>query len=156
MERIQSREVVCVVSTLVLLEVIEVIRKRIVEYASYGELDTKRQQEIREVAEAKCRKFIDDITKLASQKKVLLLNPNRILSSYLEDTLSYLRNYFGRIEDNRDFPPKFRYRGLGHYDIQHAINARDCSARELISFDRACSELGKLGGFHTLRISVPI
>ena len=138
------------------MEIIGVIRKRVVEKAIYGELSAQRKEEIRNTAETLSKEFIDKITKLAEQKRILLVNPDRILSSYLEDTIGYLQNYFGSIDESHEQPQMFHYKGLGHYDIQHAINARDCSADELISFDKAFSDLRELFGSDFLKVSVPI
>ena len=143
-------------SSLVLMEIIVVIRKRIIESTPYSKLNKARQTEIREVVDAKTTSFIDMITSLADQKKVIIVNPKLMLTDYLEDCFFYLRKYFGRVVESRLPSRTLRYKGLGHYDIQHAMNARYCNANELISFDRAFVDLRRIDGFETMRISVPI
>ena len=70
LRRIEQGNDTALVSTLVLLEIIEVIRKRIVENEVYTGLTSSAIQSIKTKIDEKTREFIDKVTKLSKQNKV--------------------------------------------------------------------------------------
>jgi len=151
-----------VISNLVLLEVIDVIRKRVTEKESYTGLTPTAKGQIEAKVKSKIQEFIDKTTKLASQGKALLVDPDLALQDYQKETVNISQPHFGEILDSnicpvcrRSLATRYRYKGLGHYDIQHGINARESGATEIYSFDKAFSQLRTLSEFSTLTVSVP-
>jgi predicted nucleic acid-binding protein len=161
LKRIEEGSDAALVSTLVLLEVIEVIRKRIPENEGYTGLTSTAIKEIKTKIDEKIREFIDKITKLSQQKKAKIVDPDKLLKSYFKETLNLLSPNFGEITEfdycfvcERNTKMRYKYRGLGHYDLQHAINARDCCAKEIVSADKGFSQLRKISEFDSLKVTI--
>ena len=161
MDRVEKDGDRALVSTLVILEIIGVIRKRITERENFLGLTDDVKAEIKKKIEDKTREFTDKITRLARQGKVLIVNPEKTLDDYLKNTLAVLSPHFGEIwysdycfTCRRNIPERYRYQEFGHYDIQHAINARDCSGDEIVSFDRGIAQLQGVQEFDSIRVTV--
>lgn len=161
MERIDKGGDIALVSTLVMLEILEVIRKRITEAENYVGLTESAKRGIESKIKGKTREFIDKMTRLVGQGKAMLVDPDESLVDYFKKTLSLFLPYLGDVERfdycficRRRTAVRYRYRGLGHFDIQHAINARESSANEIASFDKAFSQLHKISGFDSLKVTV--
>jgi len=162
MDRIEKSDDTVIISTLVILEIIEVIRKRITEKEGYVGLTEPAKRRIRTKIENKTREFIDKMTKLAHTGKAILADPDKSVKDYLQNTLNLCFTCFGDIDHfgycficKRQTPMRYRYRGLGYYDLQHAINARECSAEEIMSFDKAFYQLRNIQEFKSLKINIP-
>ncbi len=161
LKRIEQGNDIALISSLILLEIIEVFRKRITENEAYVGLTPQAKQMIRTKAEKKTRELIDKVTKLAQQKKARIVDPDKLLHNYFEETLRLINPNFGEITEfnycficNRSTNMRYKYRGLGHYDMQHAINARDCCAKEIVSLDKAFSLLQNIPEFSSLKVTV--
>lgn len=161
LKRIEEGNDTALVSTLVLLEIIEVIRKRIPENEVYTGLTSSAVKNIKTKIDEKTREFVDKLTKLSEQKKVKVVDPNKLLDSYFKETLSLLSPNFGEITEfdycfvcDRNTKMRYKYRGLGHYDLQHAINARDCCAKEIVSVDKGFSQLRNIPEFGSLKVTI--
>jgi hypothetical protein len=148
-----------VISTLVLLEVIDVIRKRVTEKEFYAGLGFAARRAIESKAQTKIQEFVNKTTRLAAQGKARIVDPDRGLADYHQETLRLSQPHFGMVDESNQCPVcrralalRYKFRGLGHYDIQHAINARDCLANELFSFDKAFSQMSTVGGFASLAV----
>ena len=150
-----------IVSTLVILEILDVMRKRITEKESYqGESSSTRGQ-IKSKVDTKTREFMDKITKLAKQGKAAIVDPNKALGEFVTDALKLHSPHFGEIVTQAycpvcrgSFGPKYKYRGPGHWDIQHALNAKYTSANEIISLDGDFEQLKAIKDFSSLTITV--
>ena len=161
LKRIEQGNDIALISSLVLLEIIEVFRKRITENEAYVGLTTEAKQKIKTKVEEKTRELIDKVTKLAQQKKARIIDPDKLLHNYFEETLRLINPNFGEIIEfnycficNRPTDMRYKYRGLGYYDVQHAINARDCCAKEIVSLDKAFSLLQNIPEFNSLKVTV--
>lgn len=151
-----------IVSTLVLLEVIAVIRRKVTQKEQYVGINATTSAQIQTKIENEIRKFMDKITQLNAQGKAVLADPASSTIKYFADSLKEYKQVFGDIETNdfcrickRNIPPRYSLRGLGHFDVQHAINARDLSASELFSFDQGFKDLQKYSkAFNSLKVTV--
>jgi len=150
-----------IVSTLNLLEVVEVIRKRVAEDTSFVGIDEVSKQAIANKISDASRVFIQKITELAQQDRLLIIDPSTALSDYLSSTLQLFVANFGVIDKSdycficeKQTRPRYRYLGVGPHDIQHIMNAKDCSANEFITFDKGFLRLKNIFDTDKLTITV--
>lgn len=144
-----------------MLEVISVIRCRVVEYEAFKGIDWKSRQTIRAKANKKVDEFITYILGLSGQGKVIIKDPDMKVTDYLEECLKILKSHAGDIATKefcfvcqRNISQRYKFFGLGHYDIQHAINAKKLSVNELITFDSAFKLLKTIKQFKSIKITV--
>jgi predicted nucleic acid-binding protein len=140
-----------IVSTLNLLEVVEVIRKRIAEDTKFIGLADMYTQIVANKITAASRLFIQKILDLAQQGHLLIIDPLTDLHDYFTSTLQLLIVNFGVIAKSdycficdRQTRPRYRYIGVGPHDLQHIINAKECSANEFVTFDKGFLRLKTL------------
>jgi predicted nucleic acid-binding protein len=151
-----------IVSTLNLLEVIEVIRKRITEDTKFTGIAEVYKQVIASKISTTSRLFIQKILDLAQQDRLLIIDPSTELHDYLTSTLQLFIVNFGVIDKSdycfvcdKQTRPRYRYIGVGPHDIQHILNAKKCSANEFVTFDKGFLRLKTLfGGNNELTITV--
>jgi hypothetical protein len=144
------------------METIGVIRRKVTQKEKYVGLSASTAGQIQPKIDTEIRKFVDKITRLVAQDKAVLFDSASPAKDYFTDALSVYKRVLGNIEKNdfcrickRNIPPRYSFRGLGHYDIQHAMNARDSSASELFSFDHSFEDLQKYSpDFNSLKITV--
>ncbi len=160
-KRAEKNGDIIILSTLSILEVMEVIRKRVTERERFSDLTSKSKTEIENKVNEKIRRFIDETTRLEKLKRLLVINPSDSLDTYLKEVLRLFASNFGDIDKstfcfvcNHDIPARYRYVGVGHYDLQHAINAKECAANEIASLDKGFSQLKKITDFSSLTITV--
>jgi predicted nucleic acid-binding protein len=145
-DQIKEDDEVILVSHLVLLEVLEVIRKRITQMEQYTSLDDNKKEEIKDKIQEKTNNFIEILYRLVQEHRVALVNSQESVDTWFKATYSIFTTSFGDISTYNsggkgNNPPRYRYRGVGHYDIQHALTAKEYSARGLYTFDWGFAEL---------------
>jgi hypothetical protein len=156
---------IAIVPHLVLLEILDAMHKRLTERFSdaekFDEIDEQKAAEIKKKVMTNIYSSIDLITSLSMEGKVLMINPQMPLDDYLAITLELYKPYLGYMEETNSCPqchqkiaPKYRYRGTGFYDFQHAINAKECGAVELHTHDTFFKDFVKLPRFSKLRIII--
>jgi predicted nucleic acid-binding protein len=160
-DRLKQGDEKALVSTLVILEVMDVMRKRITERENFQGMSATAKQQVEAKADAKIREFMDMLTKLAKQGKVAIVDPDIGLIQYLGKVLGVHQHDFGELLKSDYCPicrapmsPRYRYKGPGLWDIQHAFNARECTAQEIISFDQGFDQLRGIHQFDALKITV--
>jgi len=88
------------------------------------------------------KKFIDYITSWEAVGKLQIVKIDESLSSILKKEQKILKNNFGEIKKTtkcyvcKSDYHEYTYRGIDHYDIQHAIIAEYAKANQFIIFDR--------------------
>ena len=139
------------VSTLNLLEVVEVIRKRVAEDTKFIGLSDVHKKIVANKISTISRLFIQKIFDLAQQGRLLIVDPSIDLHDYFTSTLQLLIANFGVVDKadycfvcNRQTRSRYRYIGVGPHDIQHMLNAKNCSANEFITFDKGFLRLKTL------------
>jgi predicted nucleic acid-binding protein len=145
-DQIKEDDEVILVSHLVLLEVLEVIRKRITQMEQYTSLDDNKKEENKDKIQEKTNNFIEILYRLVQEHRVALVNSQESVDTWFKATYSIFTTSFGDISTYNsggkgNNPPRYRYRGVGHYDIQHALTAKEYSARGLYTFDWGFAEL---------------
>lgn len=159
LDRIEKDEEVILVSHLVLLEVLEVIRKRITEREPYTEFNDEKKKEIMDKIQKKTNVFLRSLSQLIKEHKVALIDSQEPVDKWFKRTYSIYISSSGDISA-RNYPPDrggnpaLRYRGVGHYDIQHALTAKEFSARALYTFDRGFSRLDNDRAFEGVRFLI--
>jgi len=136
------------ISTLNLLEVIEIIRRRVIESMPFAGVTPEVQQSIKDCVKEKTEFFMQKVIELVRQDKLYLSNPTKSIDDCLTLTLKLLTDNFGTVDTtshcficNKKTPERYRYVGVGHYDIQHIIYAKECCADEFITFDKGFLQL---------------
>ena len=139
----------------------EVLRKRITEAERFDGTSEEKEHQIKFKVNQELSSLMDRITKLEKQGKVLMIDPKKSLADFLHETLSTFERVDGNIESfdycftcMRNTYVRYKYRSLGHYDIEHAKNAHDCSADEIVSGDKAFRSLNAIPEFSGLKATV--
>jgi hypothetical protein len=135
------------VSQLVILEIISIIRKKAVTKMKItGNKDINDKVSkilLKKTIDDLTREFIDNITKLEYIGKLQIVKIDESLSNVLKREQKILRNKFGEIKKTtkcfvcKSEYHEYTYRGIDHYDIQHAIIAEYAKANQFITFDRS-------------------
>jgi hypothetical protein len=143
---ISDNNLIALASHLVILEIISIIRKKIVtKMKIHGnkDIDDKESKvHLKNTIDNTTREFIDYITKWEAAGKLRIVKVDEPLSNVLKKEQKILKNNFGEIKKiTRCFVCKseyheYTYRGIDHYDIQHAIIAEYAKADQFITFDR--------------------
>ncbi len=150
-----------IVPTLVMLEVITVIRCRVIQNQDFKGVDIKTTQKIQAESKKKVDEFIAKILGLSKQGKVIIKDPDMKLEDYLIKSLGILQLHTGKIAI-KDFcfvcqqkiSQRYKFFALGHYDLQHAINAKELAVNEFITFDRAFELLNSITEFKSINVKV--
>ena len=143
---ISDSNTIALTSHLVIIEIISIIRKKVaskMEIHGNKDIDDRESKiHLKNIIDELTRQFIDYITKWEATGKLQIAKLDESLSSVLQKEQKILKNSFGEIKKtSRCFVCKFEYheysyRGIDHYDIQHAIIAERAKADKFITFDR--------------------
>jgi predicted nucleic acid-binding protein len=146
-----------IISTLCILEVLDVIRKRICEKETYVGLNEQARIALIEKINQKSADFVNFLILLEQKQQITFTDPATVLSQYLYDTLRLYKNNFSKndIIANKVYMEKqYKFHGLGFYDLQHALNAKETNADELVSLDKGFNQLKGMKDFVNLKINV--
>jgi predicted nucleic acid-binding protein len=160
---IRNGRIVAITSSFALMEVIDAIRKRVTQWARHAghPRATNMNFLVTQITEV-IRKFLNGVTALAAQRKLIWDDPNQTVKNVFEEALPILRNTFGsfgnasrcKFCEQPLLVPKYYYRGVGQYDVQHAILARELKADALITFDRGFTDLAGHPAFSAVTFDV--
>jgi hypothetical protein len=137
---------IALTSHLVILEITSIIRKKIVAKKKInGNIsinDKENKQELKSIIDKLTREFIDYITRWEFIGKLQIVKIDESLTNILKKEQKILKNKFGEIRKTtkcficKSEYHEYSYRGIDHYDIQHAIIAEYAKADQFITFDR--------------------
>jgi hypothetical protein len=143
---VSDNNLIGLISHLVILEIISIIRKKVVTKMKItGNKEIKDKDNkilLKKTIDDLTREFIDNITKLEYIGKLQIVKIDESLSNVLKREQKILRNKFGEIKKTtkcfvcKSEYHEYTYRGIDHYDIQHAIIAEYAKANQFITFDR--------------------
>jgi hypothetical protein len=143
---VSNSNTIALTSHLVVLEIISIIRKKIVtKMKIHGNKDIDDKQSkihLKNTIDELTRQFIDIITKWEASGKLRIVKVDEPLSIVLKKEQKILKNSFGQIRKTthcfvcKSEYHEFSYRGIDHYDIQHAIIAEYAKADHFVTFDR--------------------
>ena len=142
-DEIRSGHIEAITSTLTVLEVVDAIRRRVAERSNYEKDPSLDPTHVRNEIERVVKEFLDGLTALAVQEKIIWTDPESPIDEMFQSALSILLTTFGSLEQTfRDFRYCYDYRGVGQCDVQHSLIAKAFGADELLTFDRYFSQLG--------------
>jgi predicted nucleic acid-binding protein len=143
---ISDIKIIALTSHLVIIEIISIIRKKVVtKMKIHGNKDIDDKQSkihLKNTVDELTRQFIDYITKWEGSGKLQIVKVDESLSSILKKEQKILKKNFGEIKKTthcfvcKSEYHEYTYRGIDHYDIQHAIIAEYAKADQFITFDR--------------------
>ena len=141
-----DNNLIALISHLVILEITSIIRKKVVTKMKInGNIsinDQESKQKLKTSIDNLTKEFIDYITKWESIGKLQIVRIDESLSNVLKKEQKILKNRFGEIRKTtkcficKSEYHEYSYRGIDHYDIQHAIIAEYAKADQFITFDR--------------------
>jgi hypothetical protein len=144
---VSDENLIGLISHLVILEIISIIRKKVVTKMKItGNKEIKDKDNkilLKKTIDDLTREFIDNITKLEYIGKLQIVKTDESLNNVLKREQKILRNKFGEIKKTtkcfvcKSEYHEYTYRGIDHYDIQHAIIAEYAKADQFITFDRS-------------------
>lgn len=151
---IKDDEVIIFYSTLVLLEIIDVIRRKYPEKQTYqGNIPEVRSHIEREI-EDRIRIILDRFSRWESSGKAQYVDPEFVkVFDHHRNTLKNLQICVGDVVCDYD-NDKYKYKGPGNDDVQHALIASDCSVKKLFSADRGFEKFITMNDFQALTITV--
>lgn len=160
---IKNGQVIGVISSLGILETIDVIRKRVAQNYPYTEPSDKMDlTPIKDAINKKIEEFLDGITILASKSQIIWNDPSLNMDKIFDEAFAVQRGSFGTIrhatncigcEKSLD-ENKYYYFGAGQYDVQHAIIAKSLKVNMLRTFDGGFKYLIGLENFKGLSIVI--
>jgi hypothetical protein len=124
---IKNDRLIAAVSSLGVMEVCDVIRKRITQNMKYkGSLREVDLTLLKKEIDDRILKFLDALTSLVARDKLIWEDPRRSMEKVFAEALNILKEAFGSFGDayeckfcGRMLPsPNYYYRGVGQYDIQ--------------------------------------
>jgi len=143
---VSDNNLVALISHLVIIEIISIIRKKVVTKLKItGNVDINDKEsklQLKKIIDDLTKKFIDHITRWEAVGKLQIVKIDESLSDVLKREQKILKNSFGEIKKTtkcfvcKSEYHEYTYRGIDHYDIQHAIIAEYAKADQFITFDR--------------------
>jgi predicted nucleic acid-binding protein len=143
---VSDNNLIALTSHLVIIEIIGIIRKKVVTKMKIDGIkdinDKDSKLLLKNIIDNLTKKFIDYITRWEATGKLQIVNIDESLSLVLKKEHKILKNNFGEIKKTtkchvcKSEYHEYTYRGIDHYDIQHAIIAEYAKANQFITFDR--------------------
>lgn len=145
---VNKQNEVAVISRLVIIEVINIIRNRIVQRTKYAvTLEIEKSREIREIIDNKIKRFIDIITRWSKSKKLEIYYTKSPIEGLFQEIMRIQQLLKGQIERIhqckvcRNRYKGYIYRGVDHWDILHILIAREAKVNYFETFDKGYNEL---------------
>lgn len=142
---IANPQSVVVISDLVILEMVSILRSKVVQKESFTH-QIKGESRIADALKWKIdvytKEFLAKITESTMAKKIVAVESNIPMNEFSRRVVQIQRKTFGKIVDQNFCPickrpyKSYRYRGADYNDIQHAIMAQFARVNRLITFDR--------------------
>lgn len=132
-----------IVSTLVILEMVNIIRHKIVqrtEHRMFG--DSWKKNNMKGEIDKYIKVFMDKITRWDATKKCSIIDISTPVKDLFFETSKIQRKTFGKIGESstcnicKEPYRSYYYKGIDHHDIQHALIARELQVTELVTFDK--------------------
>jgi predicted nucleic acid-binding protein len=148
---IDSGKIAAITSSLSVMEVVDSIRRRITERAQWVGDPASPRTNVKPVGdeiERVVTQFLDGLTALVLQDKIMWTDPISPMLDVFQDAVDVLLATSGGFGQRfKELKTCYFYRGVGQYDVQHALIAKSFGATNFLSFDQGFSELGSLSDF---------
>lgn len=155
LDKVVSGKYTCMVSGLVILEVIHVIKTKITKEEKF---DVQKDADIefleRKINE-KLNNFFMATDKLRKNNGLVYTNPDLTVPAFFTKCENIMRKM--DIKTNiyqRHLQNKYEYRGPGHWDVQHAIIAHQTNCTTLFTMDHGYISLDHMSEFKNLQFVV--
>jgi predicted nucleic-acid-binding protein len=142
---IANPQSVVVISDLVILEMVSILRSKVVQKESFTHT-IKSESRIADALKWKIdvytKEFLAKITESTMAKKLIAVESTIPMNEFSRRVVQIQRRTFGIILDQNFCPickrpyKSYRYRGADYNDIQHAIMAQFARVNRFITFDR--------------------
>lgn len=153
------------ISMLSLLEIIDVIRKRVTERTNRKLLDSmneaNKKSYIKAESESKISELIDTLTIMEEKGYIIFADFTAIdLKQIVNRIYSYSKAYFGNISKSyfcricRTPFESYSYRGLGWIDLMHAYLALNLCADGFMTADKSFKDLTIDSDFSNLKFTI--
>lgn len=144
---VSDNNLIALISHLVILEIISIIRKKVatkMKITGNKDIDDRDSKiKLKKTIDDLTKEFIDYITRWEATGKLQIVKIDESLSNVLKREQKILKSSFGEIKKTtkcyicKSEYHEYTYRGIDHYDIQHAIIAEYAKANQFITFDRS-------------------
>lgn len=161
-ELVEKNKSIVLVSELIILELIDIIKKRIIENSEYSDLSDDRIKELVKEYEQKRLDVVEKISFLLAKGKIIIKDPDCSIKQTYNNIKKYSSKGFGEI-NSRDYcfdceqklpKPKYKYRGVGSWDILHALTVKDLGIKDFYTFDKGFSELAINKDFNSVNFKI--
>ena len=147
-ERMLKEEYCVYVSDLVIMETINSFRRKIpIKIKTTTESSSSLEKKITE----KTLKYVTALESFRREGKIVNKNPPMSVKQLHRFTTKYLERYFGSVEKHGRH---YRYKGLNHWDIQHALIARSFGTKTFYTADSSFEELKKSQVFNPMKFVI--
>lgn len=136
------------VSDLVLLETISLLRSKI---PSKIKIAAESRTKVKRKIENKICQYLAVVETYQKEGKVVSKNPSMSAEDLHKASFDYLVNYFGSLGKHGTF---YRYVGLNHWDIQHAMIANSLGAETFYTADSDFEALKKSQIFNPMEFVI--
>jgi predicted nucleic acid-binding protein len=162
---IMKKRTIGLVSTLVLLEIIDVIRHRVTERTNKATMnhmdENTRKSYIKTESDKKITDLVNVLTQMENQGYVIFADFTPLdLKQIMDNVYVYSKKYFGLIRKYfrcrfcRSFFEHYSYRGLGWIDVMHAFLALELCADGFTTADKSFKDLQTDPQFSELPIAI--
>jgi predicted nucleic acid-binding protein len=164
-DEITNKRLTGLISMLTLMEVIDVLRRRVTERTNKATLDplddASKNQYLKGESETKIKNLIQVLTQMEKQGLILFGDFTPVdLRQIMKDTYDCTRGYFGaakkyyKCQICRSSFEHYSYRGLGWIDMLHAFLALGFFADGLITADESFADLSTDPRFSSFDITI--
>jgi predicted nucleic acid-binding protein len=145
-----NNDCIAIISHLSLLELVNSIRKGVVRKAEYqGKVneDAEIEVDLKNKIDHYIRDVMDIITKWESSGKLRIVDVKTPMTQILIQTQLLLHRMSGIIKDYdtcivcKNTYHGYDYKGVDHWDIQHALIAKEANVNTFVTFDRGFNSL---------------
>ena len=136
------------VSDLVLMETISSFRRKISEKTK--SIRTTKPS-LKKHIEGKTYEFLSTMIALEQDEKIINKNPSVSVNQLHRNAWNYLVNYIGEIQIQGKH---YRYKGLNHWDFQHALIAKFVGASVFYTTDNDFKQLEEMNQFRSLNFII--
>lgn len=154
-----------VISLLTLMELGDVIRKRVTQRSNKLLLDamieSRRNEFIKSETKTRIKALINSLTVMEKRGLVIFADFSPLdLKQIMEDVFEFSKDYFGVVRKYyncgvcRSPHESYTYKGLGWIDLMHAFLAVELCVDSLITADKSFSTLTSDSKFNGLNIEI--
>lgn len=155
LDRVMSGKYTCMVSGLVILEVIQVIKTKITKEEKFDAPKGANFDFLESKINKKLNNFFMATEKLHKNNGLVYVNPDITIPIFFTKCEHIMRKI--DIKTNiyqKHLQNKYEYHGPGHWDVQHAVIACQTNCTTLFTMDRGYISLDHMSEFKNLQFVI--